>query len=87
MNDESVIRFPCSFPIKMMGRDTVEFRKTVRSLVERHTGPIVDEAIREASSRKGNFVSVTITVIATSQKQLDDIYRDVSSHKDVLMAL
>ena len=87
MSDESAIKFPCSFPIKMMGRDTVEFRQTVRSLVEKHTGPVVDEAIREARSREGNFVSVTITVIATSQKQLDDIYRDVSSHKDVLMAL
>lgn len=87
MSEESAIKFPCSFPIKMMGRDTPEFRRTVRSLVERHTGPIVDEAIREALSRKGNFVSVTITVIATSQKQLDDIYQDVSSHEDVLMAL
>ena len=87
MSEESAIKFPCSFPIKMMGRDTDEFRQTVRSLVERHTGPIADEAIREAISRKGNFVSVTITVIATSQKQLDNIYRDVSSHNDVLMAL
>ena len=71
----------------MMGRDTPEFRQTVRSLVEKHTGPVVDEAIREAQSRKGNFVSVTITVIATSQKQLDDIYRDLTAHDDVLMAL
>ena len=87
MSEESAIKFPCSFPIKMMGRDTPDFRQTVRSLVETHTGPIADEAIREAQSRKGNFVSVTITVIATSQQQLDDIYRDLSSHDDVLMAL
>jgi hypothetical protein len=87
VSEESAIKFPCSFPIKMMGRDTDEFRKTVRLLVEKHTGPIADEAIREARSRKGNFVSVTITVIATSQAQLDDIYRALSSHDDVLMAL
>jgi putative lipoic acid-binding regulatory protein len=87
VSEESAIKFPCSFPIKMMGRDTEEFRTTVRLLVEKHTGPIADEAIREALSRKGNFVSVTITVIATSQDQLDNIYRDLSSHDDVLMAL
>jgi putative lipoic acid-binding regulatory protein len=87
MSDESIIKFPCPFPIKMMGRDTPEFRATVRSLVEKHTGPIDDSAVSDAVSRKGNFVSVTITVIATSQDQLDDIYRDVSSHDDVLMAL
>jgi len=87
MSDESLLKFPCPFPIKMMGRDTEEFRATARTLVERHTGPINDEAINEALSRKGNFVSITITVIALSQEQLDDIYRDVSSHEDVLMAL
>lgn len=87
MSDESLLRFPCSFPIKMMGRDTPEFRETARSLVEKHTGPIDDAAVNDALSRNGNFVSITITVNAQSQEQLDDIYRDVSSHDDILMAL
>jgi hypothetical protein len=87
VGDESLLKFPCSFPIKMMGRDTPEFRQTARSLVEKHTGPLTDAAINGAVSRKGNFVSITITVNATSQQQLDDIYSDVSSHDDILMAL
>jgi hypothetical protein len=87
MNDETLLEFPCSFPIKMMGRDTPEFRNTARALIENHTGSIDDDAIRSALSRNGNFVSITITINAQSQQQLDDIYRDVSSHDDVLMAL
>jgi len=87
MSKESLLKFPCEFPIKMMGRDTPEFRDTARALVEKHTGPIDDAAINDAISRKGNFVSITITVTAISQEQLDDIYRDVSSHEAVLMAL
>ncbi len=87
MSDESFLKFPCEFPIKLMGRDTPEFRDAARALVERHTGPIDDAAINNAISRNGNFVSITITVTAISQKQLDDIYRDVSSHEAVLMAL
>ncbi|MDH3265971.1 MAG: DUF493 domain-containing protein [Gammaproteobacteria bacterium] len=87
MSEETLLTFPCSFPIKMMGRDTVEFRLTARSLVEKHTGPLSDDAINNALSRNGNFVSITITVNALSQEQLDNIYRDVSSHDDVLMAL
>jgi len=87
MSEESLLKFPCAFPIKMMGRDTPEFRETARSLVEKHTGPVSDSAISDALSRKGTFVSITITVNALSQEQLDDIYRDVSSHEDVLMAL
>lgn len=87
MTEESVIEFPCDFPIKMMGRDTPAFRITARLLIENHVGPVAEDAIQINLSGKGNFVSVTVTVTATSQQQLDDIYRDVSGHDDVLMAL
>ena len=87
MADESVIEFPCSFPIKMMGRDTSGFRATARALVEKHVGALDDSAVQTTQSSNGNFVSVTVTITATSQEQLDAIYKDVSSHEDVLMAL
>ena len=87
MGEETLLEFPCDFPIKMMGRDTLEFRATARRLVEIHTGPLEDDRIQAAESRKGNFVSITVIVRAQSQDQLDAIYRDVSSHDDVLMAL
>lgn len=87
MTEESVIEFPCEFPVKMMGRNSPEFRATARALVEKHAGAVIDDAVQESLSRNERFVSVTVTVTATSQQQLDDIYRDVSSHEDVLMAL
>ena len=59
----------------------------MRELVEKHTGPLSDDAIQSSLSRNGRFVSVTITVAAESREQLDDIYREVSAHDDVLMAL
>ena len=87
MSDDPVMTFPCSFPIKLMGRETDEFRQTARELVEKHTGPLEDDAIESALSRNGRFVSVTITVIAESREQLDNIYRDATAHDDVIMAL
>ena len=87
MAEESAIEFPCSFPIKMMGRESAEFRATARALVEKHAGAVGDDAVQAALSRNGRFVSVTVTITATSQDQLDAIYREVSSHEDVLMAL
>jgi putative lipoic acid-binding regulatory protein len=87
MTDESPLEFPCEFPIKMMGRDTPEFRATARALVEKHAGDVADEAVTAALSRNGRFVSVTVTITATSREQLDTIYREVTAHEDILMAL
>lgn len=87
MNDETLLEFPCDFPIKIMGRESDEFRALARALVEKHTGPLSDAAIASSLSRNGAFVSVTVTVVAQSQQQLDDIYREVTSHDEILMAL
>lgn len=87
MSDESLLVFPCDFPVKMMGRHTPEFSAIARTLVENHTGPVGDTVIKSALSKNERFMSITITISAQSQQQLDDIYRDVSAHADVLMAL
>ncbi len=87
MNDETLLEFPCEFPIKIMGRESADFRALARALVEKHTGPLADDAIYTTLSRNDSFVSVTITVNAQSQQQLDDIYHEITSHDEVLMAL
>jgi putative lipoic acid-binding regulatory protein len=85
--EEKLLDFPCDFPIKMMGRKQPEFRDAAVALVERHTGKIRSDAIRTALSRNGNFLSITITIKAQNQQQLDDIYSDLSEHEEILVAL
>ncbi len=87
MSDQSLLEFPCDFPIKIMGRESAAFRSLAREMVEKHAGPLNDNRVQSALSRNGSFVSVTVTVHAQSQQQLDDIYREISAHVDVLMAL
>ncbi len=85
--EQKLLDFPCDFPIKMMGREQPEFRDAAVALVERHTGKIRSDAIRTALSRNGNFLSITITIKAQNQQQLDDIYSDLSAHEEILVAL
>jgi putative lipoic acid-binding regulatory protein len=84
---ESLLEFPCEFPIKMMGRVSDSFRITAVGLVEKHYGEIAENSIAVAPSRNGNFLSVTVTIVAESQEQLDNIYRDLTDHEDILVAL
>ena len=84
---DTLLQFPCSFPIKMMGRANAEFGDIAVSLIERHVGEVAEDCIQKKNSRNGNFLSVTVTIDAQSQQQLDSIYNDLSNNEDVLVAL
>lgn len=86
-NDNSLLVFPCEFPIKMMGHDRESFHVAARAIIEQHAGAIDDDAIRMAASRNGRFVSMTVTIQAESQQQLDAIYVDLTANDEILVAL
>jgi putative lipoic acid-binding regulatory protein len=85
--EDTLLEFPCDFPIKMMGRDQDSFRKAAIAVIEEHAGKLSDDAISMSSSRKGNFISITVTISAQSQQQLDDIYQALTDHEEILVAL
>ena len=84
---DELFRFPCEFPIKVMGRDTEPFRTLTLAIVERHAGSLAPESISERSSSKGKFLALTYTIRAESRAQLDRIYQDLTDSGVVLVAL
>lgn len=86
-DDRKLLEFPCDFPIKMMGKNEPSFHDAARSVVEHHAGPIDETAVRTSNSRNGRFVSMTVTIRAVSQQQLDAIYVDLTAHDEILVAL
>jgi putative lipoic acid-binding regulatory protein len=84
---KELLQFPCDFPIKVMGRASDEFRAQAREIVERHAGSIPGDRVTERLSKDGNFLSVTYNIRASSRPQLDELYRELSSHESVLVVL
>ena len=84
---ESLLQFPCEFPIKVMGRTQDGFAQAVVAVVRRHAPDFDPATLEMRSSRAGNYLSVTATIHATSRAQLDDLYRDLTSHPMVTMVL
>lgn len=83
----SLLRFPCSFPIKVMGARVDGFMQAVVS-VARAFDPAFDATtIEQRESRGGKYVGITITVTATSRAQLDELYRTLSTHPMVKVVL
>jgi putative lipoic acid-binding regulatory protein len=79
--------FPSEFPIKVMGRRDSDLRALTQAIIEKHAGPQPESSIRTRTSGDGNFLALTYLVRATSQQQLDTIYRELTACKSVLMAL
>ncbi|MDQ7091798.1 MAG: DUF493 domain-containing protein [Methylococcales bacterium] len=83
----SVFDFPCQFPIKAMGKTDIEFDLLVVDIINQHVNALATDAIKIRPSKNGKFVSVTITIEAMSQRQLDTIYQQLNDHPRVLMTL
>jgi len=85
--EQSLLEFPCRFPVKAMGRQSDEFEALVTGLVCAHAEIWPDEPVRSVPSKAGNFVSVTVVIEARSRQQLDTIYQALTDCAQVLMAL
>lgn len=85
--DQQLLEFPCEFPIKAMGHADTDFAEQVWGIVTRHAPDTPTEQLRTTPSRKGRFVSVTVTIQARSRAQLDAIYQELNDHDRVLMTL
>lgn len=84
---DSLIEYPCRFPIKVMGAMADGFADALAE-VARRFDPGFDPATMELRpSKGGNYLGVTITVTATSREQLDNLYRALTGHPMVKIVL
>ncbi len=84
---ESPLRFPCDFPLKIMGRSADGFADAVVAVVLQHAPDFDAATLRVRASRAGNYLSCTCTIRATSRAQLDALYRALTAHPLVKVVL
>lgn len=83
----SPINFPCDFVVKVMGNADKEFVKSVINRFKRHFKDLDENKIIRRNSKDHNYLSLTITVYAENQAQLDSLYQELSDAPEVLVAL
>lgn len=84
---ETLLEFPCKFPIKAMGRQEEGFEPLVTGIVLSRASLYPGEAVTTSPSSNGKYISVTIVIEAISKGQLDSIYQDLTDCEQVLIAL
>ena len=77
---DSLIEYPCDFPIKVMGEQVDGFVDAMLMIVRHFDPEWRDDRMTQRPSSAGKYLGLTLTVRATSREQLDELYRTLSSH-------
>jgi putative lipoic acid-binding regulatory protein len=77
---DSLIEYPCDFPIKVMGLNVQGYTAAMSYVVRQFDPDWTDNKLETRESAGGKYLSLTFTVRATSREQLDELYRTLSSH-------
>lgn len=84
---ETLLEFPCEFPVKAMGLTCDELEVAVIEIINRHVDNLSEGALRLRPSKNGKYTAITITITAHSKQQIDAIYIDLSACEHVTIAL
>ena len=89
MPKETLLEFPCAFPIKTFGKDkdTEDFKQVVYELVKPHVPELSAQDLVQKMSSGGRYLAVTVNITAQNQAQLDAIYQSLGASPAVIMSL
>ena len=85
--DQSLIEYPCDFPLKILGNTQPGFAQAILGVVKQHAPDFDDASLTMKTSKKGKYLSVTCVIRATSREQLDALYQELCDHPMVVMVL
>lgn len=83
----SLLQFPCDFPIKVVGLRSDDFAQQIVAAVQAVVSDFRPETVEMRASQGGKYLSVTVTVTARSQVQLDVLYQSLTCHPGVKFVL
>lgn len=84
---DSLLEFPCDFPIKVMGPTSPHFAEAIGSAVRELVADFDPTSITQRKSAQSKYTALTVTVHVTSREQLDSIYMMLTSHPLVKIVL
>lgn len=84
---DSLIEYPCKFPIKVMGNRAEGLVHAITSITREFDPGFDANTVELRESKGGKYLGVTVTITATSREQLDELYRTLSTHPMVKVVL
>lgn len=84
---DTLLKFPCDFPLKVMGRNGDDFRSITLGIVHKHVASDAVQSIEERPSKDRKYLGLTYNLRASSKAQLDALYLELTTCEKVLIVL
>ena len=78
--------FPCRYEFKLLGVNSETFRNHARKVLSEHC-PDVAYSARERASRKGTYVSLSITLCVENAEKVIELYQAFHRIPDIKTTL
>ncbi|MCX7116570.1 MAG: DUF493 domain-containing protein [Legionellales bacterium] len=86
-NQESLLKFPCDFHIKMIGKQSDVLVGEVLEIMRKHFPNTEEAHIHQRPSQKGRFLALSIKLYVLDQSTLDALYLELTKHPDMKWVL
>lgn len=73
---EKILKFPCAFTYKVIGLSQPELADKIIKVIQLHIPGDYVPYIKE--SKKGTYISVSVTICAKNFKQIHNLYKSLS---------
>lgn len=87
MTEESLLKFPTDYPIKVVGRSHPSFREHIDAIVSKHVPDLNLDLSSERPSGNGNFVAISYSIVARSREQVVALVQDLTAAEGVMMVI
>jgi len=81
------IDFPCRYPVKIVGSNSIDFVARVTSIVREFDSELAEDDVKVRLSSGGKFCSVTCVIMATGEPQLKALHEELRTVSEVSLVL
>ncbi len=85
--DKVELKFPCDFPISIMGLNVPEYKETIFSILQKHVPEVKKSDLKTAFSANKKYCSLKTKFTAQSREQMDELYKELTAHELVKWVL
>ena len=85
--EKAELKFPCDFPISVMGLNVPEYREKIFAILKKHVPDLEEKNMQTAFSANKKYCSLKTRFTAQSREQMDELYKELTANELVKWVL